>query len=94
MQFGEEQAHLNLLAVEPEHRRRAIGRGLIEWLEESCRVAGIVRVELECRASELGTVRFYRALGFEICAESPNYYCGKESALRLQKSLSVLSFAH
>ena len=92
MQFGDEQAHLNLLAVEPEYRRLGLGKGMLEWLEESCRIAGIIRIDLECRANNVSTIRFYSALGFDACSESRNYYCGRESAIRMQKQLSALNF--
>src|SRR5262245_63720268 len=35
MDFGEERAHLVLLAVHPAHRRRGVGRALVDWLLES-----------------------------------------------------------
>jgi len=51
MRFGDERAHLILLAVEREHQRRGIGRRLIEWLLESAYVAGIASVHIELRAA-------------------------------------------
>jgi GNAT superfamily N-acetyltransferase len=47
MAFGEEHAHLVLLAVQPAHRRRGIGRLLVNWLLESAITAGIASVHLE-----------------------------------------------
>src|SRR3954452_20010294 len=35
MEFGDVQAHLSLLAVKPSYHRGGIGRGLMEWLEDS-----------------------------------------------------------
>jgi ribosomal protein S18 acetylase RimI-like enzyme len=40
MQFGDSQAHLNLLAVESAYQRRGLGRQLVNWLHESALVAG------------------------------------------------------
>src|SRR5215469_6375112 len=31
MRYGEDMAHLNLLAVDPAHRRRGVARQLIRW---------------------------------------------------------------
>jgi ribosomal protein S18 acetylase RimI-like enzyme len=33
MRFGQEEAHLDLLAVRPKYRRSSMGRRLIAWLE-------------------------------------------------------------
>ena len=32
MHFGDDVAHLNLLAVAPEHRRQGLGKRLMQWL--------------------------------------------------------------
>jgi ribosomal protein S18 acetylase RimI-like enzyme len=32
MHFGDDVAHLNLLAVAPEYRRQGLGRQLMDWL--------------------------------------------------------------
>src|ERR687892_1394995 len=50
MYFGEEIAHLNLLAVKESHQRLGIGSRLLDWLEESSIVAGVATIELEVRA--------------------------------------------
>src|SRR5688572_32164902 len=41
MDFGDERAHLVLLAVRPSHRRMGVGHRLFEWLLESARIAGM-----------------------------------------------------
>src|SRR5665213_2153338 len=35
MRYGDDIAHLNLLAVEPAHRRRGVARQMMTWLEET-----------------------------------------------------------
>lgn len=87
MHFGEEQAHLNLLAVRPDYRHRGVGRRLMEWLEKSARVAGIATLILEVRANNHGARRFYRKLGFQEIAYLPGYYNGFESAVRMSREL-------
>ena len=49
LQFGEEHAHLVLLAVQPRCRRRGVARRLLGWLLESARAAGIAELGLELR---------------------------------------------
>ena len=81
MRFGEEEAHLDLLAVKPRHRRLGIGRGLLEWLEQSALVAGVSVIYLEVRASNSDARRFYEKLGFRPIKRVPGYYSGRESAI-------------
>jgi len=83
MYFGDEYAHLNLLAVRPTHQRLGIGRHMMEWLTESARTAGIATIHLELRASNHIARVFYKALEFSDSAYLPGYYRGRETALRM-----------
>jgi len=87
MYFGDDHAHLNLLAVKRSHQRRGLGRRLVAWLEDSCRVAGVSAIHLEVRANNAGARRFYRALGFQEVALLPRYYSGIESAIWMARDL-------
>lgn len=93
MEFGEERAHLMLLAVRPAQRRNGIGRHLLEWLLESARCAGIASIHLELRASNEAARGFYRAMGFYETVLVPGYYRSgegrKEGALRMLHVLRV-----
>ena len=93
MQFYDEHAHLNLLAVHPGYRHRGIGRTLVEWLEVSARTAGVFLVRLEVRADNEGARAFYSRLGYEKTGISPDYYAGREDALRMKRDLSIASAA-
>jgi len=85
--FGEEHAHLSLLAVRPSHQRQGIGRRLMDWLLKSARVAGTASIHLELRSRNQAARRFYRALGFVETAYVPGYYRGREMALRMTREL-------
>jgi len=87
MEFGDERAHLVLLAVRPAHRRLGIGRRLLEWLVESARVAGMASLHLELRAANEAARGFYRAMGFDETIVVPGYYRGREAALRMIRVL-------
>lgn len=87
MEFGDETAHLNLLAVRPRFQRRGIARRMIEWLEASCRTAGIQVVYLELRAANRGARQFYQSLGYREIARVPRYYGGRETAIRMARDL-------
>lgn len=87
MQFGDERAHLALLAVRPLYRRRSVARRLVEWLIESAQTAGIATIHLELRAGNDAAKRFYRTLGFSETVLVPGYYLGKEAAQRMLRVL-------
>ncbi len=89
MQFGETSAHLSLLAVEPRAQRRGIGRALLAWLTESCLVAGIERITLEVRENNRDARQFYTRLGFSERGLRRHYYCGIETAVRLDKVIAL-----
>jgi len=94
MHFGDETAHLNLLAVEPEFQRACIGRRLVVWLEESALTAGIASIGLELRASNQGARRFYHSLGYSETGTIPGYYRGLEAAIRMAHTLRPAAIAH
>ena len=88
MRYGDDDAHLDLLAVAPPYRREGIGRQLLEWLEKCAVVAGIFNVALEVRAGNEGAQLFYERMGYRTLAHLPGYYQGVEAALRLGRNLS------
>jgi len=56
---------LNYLAVDPEFRRRGIGRRLVARAEEILREAGCPKISLQVRAGNVTAIEFYRALEFQ-----------------------------
>ena len=89
MRFGDSRAHLMLLAVQPLHQRRGVGRSLLEWMIESARVAGIATVHVELRMSNLPALAFYRSLGFAETLRVEGYYKGRETARRMLRILNA-----
>jgi [ribosomal protein S18]-alanine N-acetyltransferase len=73
MHFGDEVAHLNLLAVAPEHRLQGLGRQLIN---------------LELRTRNESARLFYECLGFDQLGVVQGYYQGREAALRMSRRLA------
>jgi len=88
MRYGDDDAHLDLLAVAPPYRREGIGRQLLEWLEKCAVVAGISKVALEVRAGNEGAQLFYKRMGYRPLVELSGYYQGIEAALRMGRDLS------
>lgn len=87
MRFGTDEAHLLLLAVDGRQRRLGVGRGMVEWLEQSALVAGIGIIRLEVRASRGGERHFYQDLGYQSVAMTLGYYSGREAAVHMAKDL-------
>jgi [ribosomal protein S18]-alanine N-acetyltransferase len=87
MKYGDEEAHLLLLAVHPARRRRGVGTKLIGWLEETVRTAGIGVVRLETRGGNAAARRFYGKLGYREVARVAGMYDGVEDGVRLAKDL-------
>jgi ribosomal-protein-alanine N-acetyltransferase len=89
MQYGEDEAHMVLLAVHPAHRRKGVASALLSWLEATTRVAGIDLIRLEARAQNASAISFYRKHGFIGLGLRKGYYLGVEDAVRMAKDLWV-----
>jgi ribosomal-protein-alanine N-acetyltransferase len=88
MRYGDEIAHLDLLAVGRSYRRTGVGRQLLEWLEKCAVVAGIFNIDLEVRAGNAGARRFYERMGYRLLDQLPGYYQGVEAAVRMGRDLA------
>lgn len=91
MKFGDLDAHLHLLAVDPFFRRKGIATELIAWLEASCRTAGMRQIQLEVRVNNEPAHALYERLGYEIVGRVPGYYDQTEAALVLAKRLTAVT---
>lgn len=89
MHYGDDSAHLALLAVRPALQRRGLGTLLLDWLEKPARVAGIERIRLEARADNPTAIAFYRCQGYREAGRMAGYYRGSVDAVRLEKRLDV-----
>ena len=87
MRYGDEHAHLMLLAIKPRFARRGIGSALLEWLERSARVAGLARISLEVRFANTAARSFYTRRGYVRAKLLPGYYSGREASVRMVKDL-------
>ena len=87
MKYGDEEAHLVLLAVSPAHGRHGVGSAMVDWLEASARIAGNARVTLEARAGNAAARSFYERLGYAQSQLLPGYYSGRETSVRMVKHL-------
>ena len=88
MQYGDDSAHLALLAVHPTRRHQGLGAHLVNWLEQSARIAGTTQIRLEARADNRAAIAFYQRLGFTQSGRVTGYYEGTVDAVQLEKRLA------
>ena len=62
--LASDEAHVRLLAVAPEARRRGVATALMEHCVETARREGKARLTLNTSAHNLGAQSFYEAIGF------------------------------
>ncbi len=89
MQYSDDDAHLLLFAVDPDHRRRGVGTALLAWLETVARTAGLKRVLLECRRDNEIAREFYGAHAYHEREIVRRMYSGVEDGIALEKWLSA-----
>ncbi len=87
MRYGEDDAHLDLLAVAPSYRRVGVGHRLLEWLEKCAVVGNLSSVTLEVRAGNEGARLFYESMGYRTLVHVPGYYQSIEAAFRMRRDL-------
>ncbi|HPE61788.1 MAG: GNAT family acetyltransferase [Thiothrix sp.] len=56
---------INYLAVHPQHRRRGLGRRMMQAAETRLRALGCPKINLQVRSNNTSVIRFYEAIGFE-----------------------------
>ncbi len=81
-----QDGHIISMAVHPQHRRRGIGKQLVE---RALKILRSKNLWAEVRKSNQGAQAFYLKMGFQIIGEIPNYY-GNEDALIVQWAPSSL----
>ena len=87
MKYGDDEAHLLLLAVQTTQGRRGVGSALMDWLEAAALTAGVRRIFLEAREANGVARAFYRRRGYREIELLPGYYQGREDSVRLLKDL-------
>jgi ribosomal-protein-alanine N-acetyltransferase len=77
--------HVISIAVHPQHRRKGIGR---ELLQGAMKTSYLKKVWAEVRRSNQGAQDFYSKMGFQTTGMIQNYY-GNEDALIMEWTPSV-----
>ena len=88
MRYDDDQGHLDLFAVRPDQQRRGFGSAMLSWLEVSARIAGLIAIRLQVRATNASAIAFYRRAGFVDTGLQRRYYQGVEDALLMTRDLT------
>lgn len=87
------EAELLTLAVDPDARRRGVGRGLVAAFEAEAAARGAVEALLEVAVTNRPARGLYAALGYAQVGRRRRYYCRPEAppvdALVLAKPLAA-----
>lgn len=79
--------HVLSIAVSRRHRRRGIGRALMEGAESGLKEYGADAVYLEVRVSNEPAIKLYETLGYKKRGIIPSYYADGEDAYLMYKML-------
>lgn len=69
-----EEAHITILAVNPQHHRQGMGAALLYSLIKTARDRGLERATLEVRASNQAAISLYQKFGFKTAGRRRRYY--------------------
>ena len=87
MSYLDDDAHLLLFAVRPNHHRRGIGSVVLRWLEAVARAAGSRRIRVEARRENVAARSFYSEHGYVERAIKKAMYGSVVDGVRLEKWL-------
>ena len=76
-------AELTELVVDPDYRRKGVGRSLVKYIERKARAQGAVRLTLMTAWQNTGAHAFYQALGYTLYT-----ICMQRSLLDIEQSPS------
>ncbi|MFQ5817065.1 MAG: GNAT family N-acetyltransferase [Terriglobia bacterium] len=84
---GRTLGHIITLDVDADHRRRGVGRTLLEHAERWLAAQGIARVWLETAVDNEAAVAFWQKSGYRQRSVVPRYYLDRIDAYVMEKEL-------
>jgi ribosomal-protein-alanine N-acetyltransferase len=76
-----DEAHINNIAVHPDHRNKGFGRQAIKFLIEDMAIKGAVKALLEVRRSNIAAQKMYESEGFKVTGLREKYYKNEDAVL-------------
>ena len=89
MKYGDDEAHLLLLAVKPSHRRCGVASAMVDWLERSPRSPASAASRSRHAPATTAARAFYRHHGYAQEQLLPGYYGGRETSVRMVKDFGL-----
>ncbi len=89
IQFGQQNANLNLLVVTKDYQRRGIGSCLLRFMENSAFLYGKTTLRLEVRADCKAALEFYEVLGYQKLKVLRKYYHNGENAVQMSRLIQI-----
>ena len=83
-----DELHITLLAVNPIHQRKGIGRFLLADLMKNSNSIRTKQIYLEVKETNEPAKAFYKSLGFKIVSRRSNFYKDGSNALIFIKKLT------
>ncbi|HEY9909917.1 MAG TPA: ribosomal protein S18-alanine N-acetyltransferase [Thermosynechococcaceae cyanobacterium] len=78
-----EEAHITIVAIDPDYQRQGIGQAMLWALLTSAQKRGLERATLEVKASNEAAIALYQKFGFREAGRRRRYYPTGEDALIL-----------
>ncbi|MEL6495143.1 MAG: ribosomal protein S18-alanine N-acetyltransferase [Cyanobacteria bacterium J06623_7] len=91
-----DEAHITLLAVHPNYRRRGLGQLLLFELLADAIARQLTRCTLEVNENNLAAVNLYQKYGFQTAGKRKNYYqpAGDDALVLWLKNIQHHEFKH
>ena len=83
-----DEGEIARIAVDEKVRRQGVGRGLLDFVCECCKIKNVHRLLLDVRESNESARRFYEQYGFAVDGVRKNFYDQpKENAVLMSKNI-------
>jgi len=69
-----DEGHITNVAIHPEHRKKGLGKKLVQGMINAAIHYEINHMTLEVRKSNVAAITLYERMGFEVAGVRPKYY--------------------
>jgi len=77
-----DEGHITNVAIHPEHRKRGLGKILVDAMKKRAKESHLELMTLEVRVSNIAAITLYKRMGFDEAGIRPKYYTdNQEDAL-------------
>jgi [ribosomal protein S18]-alanine N-acetyltransferase len=89
-----DEAHITLLAVNPDYQRQGLGTLMLWALLTGARDRKMARATLEVRTSNQGAIALYESFGFQEAGRRKQYYedTGEDALILWRSGLQTIAF--